>query len=269
MGDVIAAFGLSHAPGLTAFPKAAPPEDVAAVHEALGKVRACIEALRPDTIVIISPDHWVNFFLSNMPAFCVGIADSFAGPAEEWLGIPKTRVAGNPDLARAIVETAMDAGIEPAFSQELVLDHGTMLPLHFVSPRMDVPVVPVIQNCLQPPMPRAFRCYAFGQSIARAIQRRPERVVLIGSGGLSHWPGEIQHGQINREWEERILELVRDGKGEELSRYTDDEIAQGGTGGFELRNWITMLGAAGSRPAEIICYRPVPAFATGLAFAAL
>jgi AmmeMemoRadiSam system protein B len=269
MGEVIAAFGLSHAPGITAFPKAAPPEDLEAVHQAFAEIRQRIEALRPDAIVIITPEHWVNFFLNNMPAFCVGTAEDYAGPAEDWLGVPKTRVPGHPALARDIVEDAMDAGIEPAFSEELVLDHGTMLPLHFLTPAMNVPVVPIVQNCLQPPMPRAFRCYQLGQSIARTIERRSERVVVIGSGGLSHWPGELQHGQINRAWDERILELMRQGKGEELSRYSEAQIAEGGTGGFEMRNWVTMLGAAGNRPAEVIAYRPVPAFATGLAFAAL
>jgi aromatic ring-opening dioxygenase catalytic subunit (LigB family) len=163
----------------------------------------------------------------------------------------------------------MDAGIEPATSEELRLDHGSMVPLHFITPRMDVPVVPIIQNCLQAPMPRPARCYAFGQSIGRTVARRPERVVMIASGGLSHWPGHRRHGDIDTAWDARVLDLLSEGKGDELARYTDDQIAEAGTGAHEVRNWITLLGATGPRPAEVLTYQPVTAFATGCAITAL
>lgn len=269
MGEMVGAFGVFHVPGFTAWPEEAPADQVAALTSAFDRARSRIEALHPDALVIISPEHWTNFFLDNMPAFCVGVAAGYEGPIEEWLRVDRKHVAGHPELAQAILEDAMDAGIEPAFAHELLLDHGTIVPLHFLTPSMDVPVVPIILNCLQPPMPRAPRCYAFGQSIGRTVRRRSERVVVVASGGLSHSPGAREHGQINREWDGRVLELVRTGNGEELARYTEAEIAEGGTAGAEVRAWVTMLGAVGPAPAEILAYEPVPVFATGCAIAAM
>src|SRR4051794_4172425 len=179
MGQIVGAFAVSHAPAMAARPEAGPPDQVAALNRAWAELSSRIDALQPDAVVLIAAEHWANFFLDNFPAFCVGTAASFDGPIEDWLRVDKVKLRGNPDLARDIVEDAMDAGIEPATSEDLRLDHGSMVPLHFLPPRMDVPVVPIIQNCLQPPMPRPARCYAFGQSIGRTIARRPERVVMV------------------------------------------------------------------------------------------
>lgn len=266
---IVGAFGVAHIPGITAWPQLADQDQVAALTAAFDQVRSRIASLRPDALVAIASEHWANFFLDSMPAFCIGLAENYEGPLEEWLGVERTRVPGHADLARDILEDAMDAGIEPAFSHELVLDHGNMVPLHFLTPTMDVPIVPIIQNCLQPPMPRASRCHAFGQSIGRTLQRRPERVVVVATGGLSHWPGHVRHGQINREWDHRVLELVREGRGEELAGYSEAQISEGGTGGNEVRNWITLAGVVGNRPAEVLAYEPIPAFATGCAVVAI
>jgi 2,3-dihydroxyphenylpropionate 1,2-dioxygenase len=254
---------------MAARPEAGPPEQVAALNAAFAELSSRIDALEPDTVVLIAAEHWANFFLDNFPAFCVGTADHFEGPIEDWLRVPKVRLQGNPELARAIVENAMADGIEPATSQDLRLDHGSMVPLHFLTPRMSWPVVPIIQNCLQPPMPRPSRCYAFGESIGRTIASRPERVVIIASGGLSHWPGHRRHGEINTDWDDRVLDLLRQGKGDELSRYTDEMIGEAGTGAAEIRNWITLIGAAGTSPVEVLTYQPVTAFATGCAVTAI
>jgi aromatic ring-opening dioxygenase catalytic subunit (LigB family) len=265
MGEIVGAFGLSHAPGITAYPEAAPPDQLATLLAAFQRVQGRIADLNPDAIVVITPEHWTNFFLDNMPAFCIGMAERYRGPTEDWLRVDRTDVPGHPELARAMLEDAMDAGIEPAFAHELLLDHGAMVPLHFTRPAMDVPVVPIILNCLQPPFPRATRCYAFGQSIGRTLRARGERVVVIASGGLSHWPGHVRHGTINQPWDRRFLDLVLAGEGEQLSQYSEEEIAEGGTGGQEIRPWITLLGATGAGPAALFAYEPVTAFATGYA----
>ncbi|HZT07119.1 MAG TPA: extradiol ring-cleavage dioxygenase [Chloroflexota bacterium] len=265
MGEIVGAFGVSHAPAMTARPEAAPPEQIAALRAGFAEARDRLAALHPDVVVLIAAEHWANFFLDNFPAFCVGTAERFEGPLEEWLRVDRVEIAGAPALARAIVEDAIDAGIEPAWSERLALDHGCMVPLHFLTPRMNVPVVPVIQNCLQPPMPRAHRCYAFGRAIGQTIERSHERAVIVASGGLSHWPGHAKHGTINIEWDSEVLELITHGRGEALSCYTDAQIDEGGTGAAEIRNWIAMLGAFGPSTAEVLAYQPVTQFATGCA----
>ena len=88
-----------------------------------------------------------------MPAFCIGRAEHYDGPVEEWLRIPKARVPGDAKLAAQLIDACLDGGFDPTFSDELLLDHATFLPLHFLNPNMAIPIVPVIINTLTPPMP--------------------------------------------------------------------------------------------------------------------
>src|SRR5689334_12742142 len=92
MGQIVGAFGVSHAPAMAARPEAGPPEQVAALNAAFGELSSRIDALQPDTVVLVAAEHWANFFLDNFPAFCVGTADHFEGPIEDWLRVPKVRI---------------------------------------------------------------------------------------------------------------------------------------------------------------------------------
>src|SRR5438093_1041727 len=55
-------------------------------------------------------------------------------------------------------------------------------------PEVDLPVVPIITNVFTPPLPTADRCYELGQMIRRVALARPERVAVLATGALSHWP---------------------------------------------------------------------------------
>jgi hypothetical protein len=95
-------------------------------------------------LVLFTAEHWANFFLDHMSAFCIGSADAFTGPIESWLKIDKRVIRGDPQLARALLEACYANDLEPSSAQELQLDHGTMIPLHFLTPDMQVPVVPIL-----------------------------------------------------------------------------------------------------------------------------
>ena len=161
----------SHAPGITAWTEAAPKNQADNVIGSYRKLSEMLHASRPDALVAITVEHWANFFLNHMPAFCIGRARHYEGPVEEWLKVPKTRVPGDPELAGELLESCMEGGIDPSFSDELLFDHATMIPLHFLTPNSDVPVVPVIINTLTPPMPSARRCYTLGEVLGRALAR--------------------------------------------------------------------------------------------------
>jgi len=262
--SIVFAGAASHAPGMTAWTEAAPKEQAETF---LGSYRRLGERLalsKPDAIVALTVEHWANFFLNSMPAFCIGRAAHYDGPIEEWLRIPKARVPGDANLSIEIIEACLDAGFDPAFSDELLFDHATFLPLHFLNPQMAVPVVPIIINTLTPPMPTAKRCFALGQFLGKMLQRHTKRIALIATGGLSHWPGEAQHGKINVPFDKQFLETLISGERTKLTEYTHDEISVGGgSGGHEIRTWIALAGAVQSWKAELLAYEPVVPWATG------
>ena len=150
---IVFACAASHAPGMTAWTEAAPKEQADNFLGNYRKLGARLAGAKPDVIVALTVEHWANFFLNAMPAFCIGRAEHYDGPVEEWLRIPKTRVPGDARLATQLIDACFDGGFDPTFSDELLLDHATFLPLHFLNPNMAIPIVPVIINTLTPPMP--------------------------------------------------------------------------------------------------------------------
>jgi aromatic ring-opening dioxygenase catalytic subunit (LigB family) len=151
---IVFACAASHAPGMTAWTEAAPKEQSEKFLGCYRKLGEMLAASRPDVLVAITVEHWANFFLNHMPAFCIGRADHYEGPVEEWLRIPKARVPGDSKLSAELLAACLDGGFDPTFSDELLFDHATMLPLHFLNPNMAVPVIPVIINTLTTPMRR-------------------------------------------------------------------------------------------------------------------
>src|SRR5918996_5522632 len=206
--SVVFACAASHAPGITAWTEAAPKEQADRIIGSYHKLQTMLDATRPDAVLAISVEHWANFFLSQMPTFCMGRADYYDGPVEEWLRIPKRRIPGNPQLSAELLGDCLEAGFDLSFSDELLFDHATLLPLHFLTPRSDIPVVPLIVNTLTPPMPSPKRCYALGRALGEALEKHPKRIAIVATGGLSHWPGEAKHGQINSAFDKRFLEIL-------------------------------------------------------------
>lgn len=253
----------NHAPGITARRDGATPEQQRVFFDAYAELRRRLEAARLDALVLVSAEHFTNFFMSNMPAFCIGLAGSYRGPVEDesFLKIPKAWVPGAPQLSRALAGRVQQE-VDLAHSQELVFDHGLMVPLHLLAPRMDLPVVPIIQNCLAAPRPPLERCYRLGQALAAAIADRPERIGLLAAGGLSHWPAAPRSGEVNEAWDRGFLEAFVRGDRAALTRYSEADIARdAGPGGHEIRAWVTLAGATEGRARETLCFTPIPAYA--------
>lgn len=262
--SIVFACAASHAPGMTAWTEAAPKEQADKFLGGYRKLGEMLAASKPDVIVALTVEHWANFFLNSMPSFCIGRAEYYDGPVEEWLRIPKARVPGDKSLGKELIESCLDSGFDPTFSDELLFDHATFLPLHFLNPNMKVPVVPIIINTLTPPMPSAKRCFALGQFLGNILQSNQKRVAMIATGGLSHWPGEAKHGKINIPFDKNFLENIITRNHTRLTAYTHDEInSEAGSGGHEIRTWIAIAGAVQSWQAELVAYEPVVPWATG------
>ena len=261
---IVFACAASHAPGMTAWTEAAPKAQADNFLGNYRKLGARLAGAKPDVIVALTVEHWANFFLNAMPAFCIGRAEHYDGPVEEWLRIPKTRVPGDARLATQLIDACLDGGFDPTFSDELLLDHATFLPLHFLNPNMAIPIVPVVINTLTPPMPTAKRCFALGEFLGRALEKNPKRIALIATGGLSHWPGEAKHGKINVPFDKMFLENLISGNLARLTAYSHDEInTDAGSGGHEIRTWIALAGAMQNWKAELLAYEPIVPWATG------
>ena len=165
--SLVGAFAASHAPGITGRPSLPPAAESEPIFRAYAELRSRLEAARPDVLVVVSPEHWANFFLDNMPSFCIGIADEFFGPTDEkFVNIPRRSVRGNMRLARALAQGIAE-DVDLSTSQEMAFDHGVMLPLHLL--RTELPVIPIIVNCLAGMPAPLHRCHALGVAIRRTV----------------------------------------------------------------------------------------------------
>jgi len=255
----------SHAPGITGRADQADPEVRAAFVEALDGMRAAIEASGAEAILVVAAEHFANFFMDNMPAFAMGMSDHYDGPIEdpEWLGIPKFRAPGDRDLSRRLVSEVMQT-VDVAYAEEWLFDHGIAVPLSFLTPRFDLPVVPVNVNCQGPPLTPLHRAWAFGEALRRAADAVPERIALVGTGGISHWPATPDSGKINEPWDRDFLDRwCRNDRGALLD-YDDLQVyADAGQGGFEIRTFLTVSAAAAGAQGTVHFYAPIPIFAVG------
>jgi Catalytic LigB subunit of aromatic ring-opening dioxygenase len=263
---LVFAAATSHAPGITAWNEAAPAPQRASVAAAFETLNANFERALPDVVLLLTSEHWTNFFLDHVGAFCVGRGDEFRGPVEPWLGVPSSIVPGAPALAGALVDGAYDDGYEVSFGYELEFDHGSMVPLHFLTPAMNVPVVPVFFNTLATPQPSARRCLGLGRSFGEVVARWPQRVAIVATGGMSHDPGERGHGRIDSDFDRTFLARMASGNVTELAAYSNADFAAAGAGAFELLAWIALRGAIGDAPGRVLGYEAVVPWATGIGF---
>lgn len=255
----------SHAPGITGRADQADPVVRDAFYASYDQMRQALEASRPDALMIIAAEHFSNFFMNNMPSFAIGMADRYEGPIEDpdWLGIERTTVPGNADLSKRLITEIMQTS-DVSYAEEWRFDHGIMVPLHFLAPRYDLPVIPANINCQGPPLTPVSRAYAFGQSIRRAADAVPERIALIGTGGISHWPATPDSGKINESWDRDFLDKWARNDRDALLAYTDEDcLRDAGQGSFEIRTYIAVSGACEGRSGEVLFYAPIPIFAVG------
>src|SRR5271155_4784586 len=162
MANVVAGFGVPHTPVFPFFVKRDGPDSEIA--KLFGAQKEHLAAVRPDVIVMFDTDHLNTFFLDNLPIFAVGVDKTFPGPNDEPRDMPVYKIPSAIDLAAHIRKTAVDAGFDIALTQHFSVDHSVAVPLHFLTPDMQVPVVPFFISGHLPPLPSAHRCSALGQA---------------------------------------------------------------------------------------------------------
>ncbi len=266
MAQLVATLGIAHAPGVTGWIDRAPKHEQDAVLAGYAEFTRRMEALKPDVVIGVANDHLLNFPMSHVPDFCVGIGDHWQGPApwfKDWLNVPDYEVEGYRDMARALVRESARAGINHAFAEELLFDDNWSVPLKFLFPRYDIKFIPIHMNPIVPPTPSSARCLEVGRQIARIVREYPsqDRVVLMATGGLSHDPGGVDYFTVHEDFDRWFMQLLESGDTEKAARELPFEkyLEGGDGGGAELLAWLVAMGAAaesGRPEAESVFYVP-------------
>ncbi len=259
----------SHAPGITGRADQADPEVRDAFYAAFHQMRDDIAASGAEAIVVIAAEHFANFFMNNMPSFAIGMADFYDGPIEDpgWLKIDKFRAPGNKDLSQRLITEVMQT-VDVSYAEEWRFDHGIAVPLHFLTPTFELPVIPVNINCQGPPLTPLHRAWAFGEALRRAADAVPEKIAIVGTGGISHWPATPDSGKINEAWDLDFLDRWCRNDKDALLDYDDLTVyADAGQGGFEIRTFITVSAAAGGATGTVHFTAPIPIFAVSCTIA--
>ena len=210
---------------------------------------------KPDVAVVFYNDHGLNFFLDKIPTFAVGAANEYRSEDEGW-GIPVARpIAGDAALSWHLINALVADEFDVTMCQEMLIDHAVTIPMSLMwpGPSQPVKIVPIEINTVQHPLPSLARCFKLGRSIGRALESYGQdlRVVVVGTGGLSHQLDGKRAGFINKEFDTMCLDKIV-AEPETLARISiHDLVEQSGSQGVEFLNWTAMRGAMTGRVSEL------------------
>lgn len=263
MAELVAVYAVPHTPSFVADAQLNGSSSEAVRYFA--EIRNHLELARPDLLVTINNDHLNTFFFDNLPTFAIGTAEMTAGPNDQTPGMPWYKVKVETNAAKHLLSTLLGAGFDFSSTVDFEIDHGMLVPLHFLTPDMNLPVVPIFINCVVPPLPLASRCFALGRTLVQAIEswESDVRVAVISSGSLSLEIGgprvavDKTFGVPDPHWAAWILQQIKSGCHEDLiSRATQERMLQAGNVAGELLNWIVALGMVGRHPPTILIDQP-------------
>jgi protocatechuate 4,5-dioxygenase beta chain len=238
--------------------------------DAFPPIHRWLDEVKPDVAVVLYNDHGLNFFLDKMPTFAIGAAPQYTHADEGW-GIPTVPpFPGDPELSWHIIEQLVHDEFDVCTCQEMMVDHAFTVPMQLFWPKGygNMRTVPISFNTVQHPIPSPSRCYRFGQSLGRAIASFPKdlKVVILGTGGLSHQLDGTRAGFINKAFDEMCLDKIVD-RPEELTHYSSIELVrEAGAQGAEFIMWLAMRGAQNGHVSKVHCsyYIPISNTASGV-----
>ncbi|TMH80123.1 MAG: gallate dioxygenase [Betaproteobacteria bacterium] len=258
MAKILGGIGTSHVPtigGAYDRNKQNDP-DWAPLFRGYEPVKAWLAQRKPDVLVFFYNDHATTFFFDHYPTFALGVGAEYA-IADEGLGrraVPPLK--GHVGLARHMADALVNDEFDISVFQDLPIDHGVHSPLTmFWPPSPDWPgkIVPIEINVLQHPIPTPARCWKLGQAVRRAVLSYPEdlKVVIVGTGGLSHQMNGERAGFNNEKWDRKFLDLIARDPRKLVAMRHADYIRLGGTEGAEEIMWLAMRGALSPRARKI------------------
>ncbi|GAA4257052.1 class III extradiol dioxygenase family protein [Azospirillum formosense] len=232
------------------------------------KAREWLAEVKPDVAIVVYNDHGLNFFLDKMPTFSIGAAPAYQNKDEGWGLKPLPPYPGDPELSWHIIESLVNDEFDICSCQEMAVDHGFTVPMALLWPdqtQRPVRTIPVAVNTVQHPLPTPARCLKLGEAIGRAVASYPKdlKVVVLGTGGLSHQLDGERAGFINKDFDLMCLEKIVD-EPEALAKYSiHDLVRLAGAQGAELILWLIMRGALGRKVAKVHSNYHIPISNTG------
>jgi len=260
MAELVEIMGISHSPN---FPgQIAEPNPEPAIVEAARDytlMRQRMAGTRPDVLIVIASDHLNQFFMDNMPAFLIGKASKAEGPFPHEMrtfGIAPYSAEVEVDVAKKMLQLAPKMGVDFSFSDEFRIDHAFTVPLNFIRPEMDLPVVPIFTNVMAPPVPPAQRFFEVGKAVRRIIDELPlnKRVAVLSSGHLAIEIGGPKEGRSSSdpEFDRRMMNLV--GRGDVttvIEEATWDRMRASGNVTPGFLNFVLLMGLADGKAPSV------------------
>jgi aromatic ring-opening dioxygenase catalytic subunit (LigB family) len=250
MGEIVWAAASMHAPQLLTRPPQEDKTQLEAGITAMAELGADLDATKPDALIVLGIDHVETFFPGSVPAFAIVTGEMATA---EFAG-NKYEIPIHQDLARGLLDGLIEQGIDIAYTHEALLGHAFAVPFEFIHGGRPIPVIPMFVNVYLPPLPPPRRCMEVGNAIAKVIEGRPERVAILASGGMSHYPGTSKYFDPEYEFDRWVIQELEEGRSESLLDLTGVHLDE--TGDTELLTWIVALGATGSPKGELLSYQP-------------
>ena len=252
MARIVGGIGSSHAPSIAqAWDKGQQTEALwAPLFDGYAPVKRWLAALRPELMVVVYNDHMNRFFFDAYPTFALGVADGFPQADEGWGKRDLPDLPGDSRVGWHLARSLVADEFDPTICQEMAVDHGvfSVLPM-LTDARWPAPVIPIAVNVIQHPLPTARRLWRLGAALRRAVESLPDdrRVVVIGTGGLSHQLHGDRFGMVSPAWDNRFLDLLESDP-EQLAALSHHEyMERGGAESVEMILWLAMRAALGSR----------------------
>jgi 2,3-dihydroxyphenylpropionate 1,2-dioxygenase len=303
MSELVGMVGMSHSPFATMMPPTGTDAPGGRFLADAARVARAVSTLAPDALVVIGPDHFHANFYDAMPPFVLGVeaAEAFGDFGSRSGPLPVASA-----LAWSVRDALAGSGFDIALSYALTVDHGIVQGYEMVRGGADIPMVPLVVNTAAPPLPSMARCLDLGRALGAAVRGAgwPGRVLVVASGGLSHWlpsndprdplvPVERRVSMIHGRWDVHAVAAAREPRVRAMAGNPDAPVnaawdtwflkqlaaadpgpvtdlgddgleEQAGSGGHEVRTWLVGLAAA-DRPLVWTSYEPVPEWITGMA----
>ena len=266
MGRIVAGVGTSHVPAIGV------AVDLGKTQEPYWKplfdgyepAREWLSKVEPDVVILVYNDHGTAFSLEVIPTFAIGVAREFPPADEGWGPRPVPIVKGHPELAWHMAESLILDEFDITIVNEMSVDHGLTVPLSIAcgEPKeWPFPVIPLAVNVVQYPPPTGRRCFDLGRSIRKAVDVYDEdlKVVIFGTGGMSHQLHGERAGVINKDFDQRFLNDLTQDPQRLVELPHIEYVREAGAEGIEMVMWLIMRGALDDDITEVYQNYHVPA----------
>ncbi len=271
MAKILAGVGTSHVPAVGAAldnGKSGEPY-WKPIFDGYQRSKQWLAEIKPDVVILVYNDHGTAFGLDVVPTFALGIAAEYPPADEGWGPRPVPVIKGHLELSRHLVESLIFAGFDLAVVNEMAVDHGLTVPLSLMCGQpQEWPfrVIPLAVNVVQYPPPTGKRCFKLGEAIRKAVENFDQdlRVVVFGTGGMSHQLHGERAGLINREWDNKFLDDLTADPQRLVQLPHIEYMREAGAEGIELIMWLIMRGALNDKVKEVYRFYHVPGSNTAI-----